>query len=489
MVYSELIIGILFGIALMAGWSHMMGRRSINRVAKAVDISFLGSIGRDDVKKICGDYYPEWISFPEYEQVKWLNTQLSKTWPYIGDATAINNIFQSVERLPEKYLPPGITSMKFSKLWLWHVAPRIGGIRVQSLNKGQITMDIDFQYIGDLSIILAVEAALPPSISRELNDLRVFAVLRVIFQLTEDIPCISAVAVALLAEPEPRIDYKLKALGGNLAAIPGLSAMIDCAINTIVTDMLQWPYRIVIPIGGMPADTSDLELKPQGKLSVTVLKANDLKNVDWIGVIDPYAVAYIRPLFKVKTKAIPNNRNPVWNQTFEVIVEDRETQWLIIEVYDRNVTRDERFGIAKLPLNDLEPGNPKEISLRLLPSLDMLRFKNEKDRGTIPIKVVYYEFSKGEQIAAFEEETRIIEERRKLKDAGAVGSTIDAVGSGVGIVGTGIGTGVGTVGSGLGAVRRGIMKAGKFMGRSITGQWCSSKRSGSSTPVTSDKDV
>ncbi|KAI3888533.1 hypothetical protein MKW92_035062 [Papaver armeniacum] len=473
----------------MAVWSRMMGRRSMSRVAKAVDISFLGSIGRDDIKKICGDYYPEWISFPEYEQVKWLNKQLCTMWPYIGDATAVNNILQSVERLPEKYLPPGISSMKFSKLWLGHVAPRIGGIRVQSLNKGQIIMDIDFQYIGDLSIILAVEAALVPSIQRELTDLQVFTVIRVIFQLTEDIPCISGIAVALLSEPKPMVDYKLKAVGGNLAAIPALSAMIDYAINTIVPDMLQWPHRIVILIGAMPVDTSNLELKPQGKLSVTVLKANDLKNVDWIGISDPYAVVHIRPLFKVKTKAIPNNRNPVWNQTFELIAEDRETQWLILEVYDKNVTRDERFGIAKLPLNDLEPGNPKEISLRLLPSLDMLRIKDNLGRGTITIKVVYYEFSKEEQIAAFEEEKRIIEERRKLKDAGVIGSTIDAVGSEVGFVGTGIGTGVETVGSGLGAVRRGIMKAGKSMGRSITGRWCSSKRSGSSTPVTSDKDV
>lgn len=32
------------------------------------------------------------------------------------------------------------------------------GIRVQSLKKGQITMDIDFRWGGDPSIILAVEA-------------------------------------------------------------------------------------------------------------------------------------------------------------------------------------------------------------------------------------------------------------------------------------------------------------------------------------------
>lgn len=38
------------------------------------------------------------------------------------------------------------------------------GIRVQSLTKGQIIMDIDFRWGGDPSIILAVEAALVASI-------------------------------------------------------------------------------------------------------------------------------------------------------------------------------------------------------------------------------------------------------------------------------------------------------------------------------------
>lgn len=75
-----------------------------------------------------------------------------------------------------------------------------------------------------------------------------------------------------------------------------------------------------------------MELKPQGKLIVTVVKANGLKNYEMIGKSDPYAVVHIRPLFKVKTKTIDNNLNPVWDQTFELIAEDKETQSLFIEV-------------------------------------------------------------------------------------------------------------------------------------------------------------
>lgn len=87
--------------------------------------------------------------------------------------------------------------------------------------------------------------------------------------------------------PKPRIDYTLKAVGGSLTAIPGLSDMIDVSlytfvreifqftctdfvflffcfvrffsckdtVNSIITDMLQWPHRIVVPIGGIPVDT------------------------------------------------------------------------------------------------------------------------------------------------------------------------------------------------------------------------------------------
>lgn len=96
-------------------------------------------------------------------------------------------------------------------------------------------------------------------------------------------------------------------------------------------------------------------------------------------------------------------------------------------------------------------------------------------------------------MAALEEEKRILEERKKLKEAGVIGSTMDAldgaaslVGSGItggaGLVGSGIGAGASFVGSGFGAVGSGLSKAGKFMGRTITGS-TTTRRSGASTPV------
>ncbi|CAN6485186.1 unnamed protein product [Victoria cruziana] len=509
------------GIALMAGWKQMMKRRGTKRVSKAVDIKLLGSLGRDELLKICGDNFPEWISFPAFDQVKWLNKQISKMWPFVAEAASIV-IKESVEPVLEQYRPPGISSLKFKKLFLGNVPPKIEGIRVQSLKEGQITMDVDFRWGGDPSIILGVDA-LVASLPIQLKDLQVFTVARVIFQLSEEIPCISAVVAALLSEPKPRIDYTLKAIGGSLTAVPGLSDMIDDIVRNIVEDMLQWPHRIVVPLGGVDVDTSELELRPQGKLQITVAKANDLKNMEMIGKSDPYVVLHIRPLFKVKTKVIDNNLNPVWDETFELVVEDKETQTVIFEVFDKDVgVQDKRLGVAKLPLIELVSEKAIDRELRLLPALDMLKIKDKKDRGTLTIKVLYHQFDKEEQLAAMEAEKKMLEERQRLKEAGLIGSTMDAlegaaslVGSGVGFVGTGIaagaglvgsgigagaglvgsgigagvglvGSGIGAVGSGIGAVGSGIGsglgKAGKFMSKSVSSHLGgSSKKANNST--------
>ncbi|RZC16865.1 Synaptotagmin-4 isoform B [Glycine soja] len=190
----------------------------------------------------------------------------------------------------------------------------------------------------------------------------------------------------LHSKPKPRIDYTLKAIGGSLTAIPGISDMIDDTVNSIVTHMLQWPHRIVVQLGGIPIDTSELELKSQGKLALTVVKAAALKNMEMIGKSDPYVVVHIRPLFKYKTK-----------------------------VLDKDIGQDKRLGIAQLPLIGLEIQTEKEIELRLLPSLDTLK------------------------LVALEAEKKILEERKKLKEAGVIGCTMDVLDGAVSVVGSGVG--------------------------------------------------
>jgi len=244
---------------------------------------------------------------------------------------------------------------------------------------------------------------------------------------------------------------------------------------------------------------SDLELKPHGKLTVTVVRAESLKNKELIGKSDPYVVLFIRPMFREKTSIIDDNLNPQWNETFELIAEDKETQALILEVFDEDkMKQDKRLGIAKLPLSDLGMETAKEVNLQLLSSLDTTKVKDKKDRGVLTIKVLYHQFTKAEAQEALELEKRTVEERRKVRSetaavsgaADAVSSTTSTVtnvastgvvtaGSGVGMVGTAVGSGIGAFGSGL-------SKAGKFVGRTVTGPFSSARRSASSVPNIDD---
>lgn len=61
-------------------------------VLKAVDIKILGSLNREDLKKICGENLPEWISFPVYEQVRLFHFYiLPGTWNYFMCAYYLSN--------------------------------------------------------------------------------------------------------------------------------------------------------------------------------------------------------------------------------------------------------------------------------------------------------------------------------------------------------------------------------------------------------------
>ena len=77
---------------------------------------------------------------------------------------------------------------------------------------------------------------------------------------------------------------------------------------------------------------SDLERKLQGRLTLTVIRAAKLKMFEIIGKSDPYVVLYIRKRLKKKTNVIKDNLQPEWNEVFELDVEDKETQSLVLQV-------------------------------------------------------------------------------------------------------------------------------------------------------------
>ncbi|KAE8735332.1 Synaptotagmin-4 [Hibiscus syriacus] len=89
----------------------------------------------------------------------------------------------------------------------------------------------------------------------------------------------------------------------------------------------------------------------RGVLSVTVISAEDLPVADLMGKADPYVVLTLKKSeAKNKTRVVNDSLNPVWNQTFDFVVEDGLHDMLILEVYDHDTFGKDYMGRCILTL-------------------------------------------------------------------------------------------------------------------------------------------
>lgn len=78
------------------------------------------------------------------------------------------------------------------------------------------------------------------------------------------------------------------------------------------------------------------EKRPVGILHVKVLRASNLKKKDLLGKSDPYVKLKLTEdkLQSKKTKVKHSNLNPEWNEDFNMVIKDPESQALEFNVYD-----------------------------------------------------------------------------------------------------------------------------------------------------------
>ncbi|KAF9613832.1 hypothetical protein IFM89_012364 [Coptis chinensis] len=108
------------------------------------------------------------------------------------------------------------------------------------------------------------------------------------------------------------------------------------------------------------AEANDTEKTPtqkrkevivRGVLSVTVISAEDLPAADLMGKADPFVVLHMKKTeSKNKTRVVNESLNPVWNQTFDFVVEDGLHDMLILEVYDHDTFGKDHMGRCILTL-------------------------------------------------------------------------------------------------------------------------------------------
>ncbi|KAL6532694.1 Synaptotagmin-5 [Orobanche gracilis] len=93
------------------------------------------------------------------------------------------------------------------------------------------------------------------------------------------------------------------------------------------------------------------EVIVRGVLSVTVISAEDLPPADMMGKADPYVVLTLKKTdSKNKTRVVNDSLNPVWNQTFDFVVEDGLHDMLILEIWDHDTFKKDYMGRCILTL-------------------------------------------------------------------------------------------------------------------------------------------
>ncbi|XP_028799058.1 synaptotagmin-4-like [Neltuma alba] len=89
----------------------------------------------------------------------------------------------------------------------------------------------------------------------------------------------------------------------------------------------------------------------RGVLSVTVISAEDLPDMDLLGKTNAYVELMLKKADqKRRTRVATSGLNPAWNQTFDFVVEDALHEMLILEVWDQDLIGKDKIGRVTMTL-------------------------------------------------------------------------------------------------------------------------------------------
>ncbi|KAI3517237.1 hypothetical protein L1887_16450 [Cichorium endivia] len=335
---------------------------------------------------------PLWLKNPDYDRVDWLNTFLLNMWPYLDKAICAA-IRQTTEPIVADYVGQGhrpIEEITFETLSLGTLPPIFQGVKVYETNENQLVIEPAIKWAGNPNIVIVVKISFL-RIKIQLVDLQVFAVPRVTLKpLVSAFPCFANVVVSLLEKPH--VDFGLKVLGGDVMSIPGLYPLVQEMIKKEVAKLYLWPQTLEIPI----LDSSLGAVKrPVGVLHVKVIRATKLMKMDILGLSDPYVKLKLNGemLPSKKTTIKKKTLNPVWNETFKLVVKDPQAQSLHVNVFDWDkVGSHDRLGMQVVPLKVLKPNEMKELTLDLLKNTNVTDPLKKQQRGQIMLEMTYAPF-------------------------------------------------------------------------------------------------
>lgn len=356
------------------------------------------------------------------ESVEWVNSFLRKIWRVYQ-----LNLERWFRRLLSPVINKGATnkrpnlirSLTVEKFTLDHEPPLFYNMsRRTSRKDSDLNCVVDVRYTGGARMLMLLETAFVRlKIPVEVTDFDVDAQMWLKVRMAPLVPYVGTISAAFVGEPNIRVelspysrvplmrmpiiqDFLTKLLTKDLPRLmvlperleinipPALTAVAEAAIGrdavatavataVVTSDAAPFWFN---QLTGLKQQTAaggiSLPDTYTGELTVLIREARYLRVGGVRGLLDvsdPYCVCVLG------TQSVESRRskstgdmsyrqgNPVWNQEFQFLVEDKKTQMINVFIKDSKLTFKTELGQQRVALEDLEDGRAVARWVRLVP--------------------------------------------------------------------------------------------------------------------------
>ncbi|EIE19981.1 hypothetical protein COCSUDRAFT_44371 [Coccomyxa subellipsoidea C-169] len=374
-------LGLLMALLLVGalgyvGWAWNERKRKRDEFRTAHNLEH--NIEPRCLARILGeDYTPSWVKYPDYERMGWVNDVIVQLWPHVSSAAAVT-VRDMADPILAQNKPKWISRISLHTFTLGDIPPRVSGCKVFRREgvQQEVLVEMDFSWAGNQKFQLQINPLprlpVPLGIGQFISewlgmrvgvsDINLHGRVRINMRpLMAKLPIVGGVQVSLVDPPD--LSYALILQGGDITFLPGLEVFINSLIKDVILQPFIWPHGYTIPLA--PGGGREM---PAGILYVKVIEAEHVPNMDLFSKTDAYVVLFVRGRRKRKTKIAWNSLHPRWCEEFEMLVHDPEHQELTAVLYNHSsFGADEEIGRVTIPLQDLPPGEEKDLWLELGP--------------------------------------------------------------------------------------------------------------------------
>eukprot|EP01119_Soliformovum_irregulare_P016501 TRINITY_DN4781_c0_g1_i1.p1 TRINITY_DN4781_c0_g1~~TRINITY_DN4781_c0_g1_i1.p1 ORF type:complete len:664 (-),score=154.20 TRINITY_DN4781_c0_g1_i1:7-1998(-) len=332
----------LWGLSIVAT-SYLLGMLQISFVLVFILVVILASLlmKRESRHRRSIANLPP-VSFSPQESTKpetcaFLNGMMKELWPHMS-ATVGDAIHTKMKSLLEQSMnqekPTVVESINICEIKLEKVPPVFKNIIGTKPPHRDCRFDTWLEYAGPATIL--VDVALGGKIVNVkvpilIQDVRVRGKMRIELSLMPNSPYVHTLSYSFVELPEISLSIKpLKLL--DIMDLPLIQQFMLQSIQELVRTSMVLPQQVSVPhwviFGTEPEEISEespFTPDPQGPCGILTVRIVDAKRLlsTFMGNSLPYCTLQFGNQ-EIKTKAVKKNRNPVWNELFEVTILENE---------------------------------------------------------------------------------------------------------------------------------------------------------------------